>query len=100
MVYQIQTNRPGYALRQAQVELRERWDGQLTILYKGRPLNYTVYQEPPKQAELISSKMLNPELDARRASPKKRTTYVPPKDHPWRKFNLNNKADSSKSTEG
>jgi len=100
VVYQIQTNRPGYALRQAQVEVRERWDGQLTILYKGRPLDYTVYREPPKQAELISSKMLNPELDERAASRKKRKVYVPPKDHPWRKFRINNTTDPSTSTEG
>jgi len=99
-VYQIQTTRPGYALRQAQVEVRERWDGQVAILYKGRPLNYTVYREPPKQAELISSKMLNPELDARKANPKKRTTYVPPKDHPWRKFRISDKSDQPKDTEG
>ncbi len=100
VVYQIQTSRPGYALRQAQVEVRERWDGQLTILYKGRPLNYTVYQEAPKQAELISSKMLNPELDARRARLKKRTTYVPPKNHPWRKFRISNKPDQPTGSEG
>ena len=82
------------------MEVRERWDGQVAILYKGRPLNYTVYREPPKQAELISSKMLNPELDARKANPKKRTTYVPPKDHPWRKFRISDKSDQPKDTEG
>jgi transposase len=100
VIYQIQTNRPGYALRQAQVEVRERWDGQIAIFYKGRPLNYTLYREPPKQAELITSKMLNPELDAQVAAKKKRKVYVPPKDHPWRKFRISNQADQPKSPEG
>ncbi len=96
----IDAHRPGYALRQAQVEVRERWDGQLTILYKDRPLNYAVYREPPKQAELIPSKMLNPALDAQLAAKKKRKVYVPPKDHPWRQFRIHNRSDPSKSPEG
>jgi hypothetical protein len=29
VVYQIQTQRPKYALRHAQVEVRERWDGSI-----------------------------------------------------------------------
>ena len=64
-VYQIHSPRPAYALRHAKVEVRERWDGGLTILYKGKPLTHSVYREPPRQAELFSSKQLNPELDAR-----------------------------------
>jgi transposase len=90
-VYQIQSGRPSYALRHAQVEVRERWDGVLTILYKGKPLAHSVYREPPRQAELFSSKELNPELDARLAAKRKRKVHVPPPDHPWRRFRINNK---------
>lgn len=85
-VFQIHTPRPAYALRQAKVEVRERWDGTLQILYKGKPLEYAVYREPPRQAELIPSKALNPALDARRARSKRRKAQVPVPDHPWRKF--------------
>jgi transposase len=95
VIYQIQTLRPRYALRNVQVQIRERWDGALTILYKGKPLNYTMYREPPRQAELIPSKELNAELDARRQPKKKRKVYVPPADHPWRKFQIHPKSDSS-----
>ncbi len=96
--YQIQTERPGYTLRFAKVEVRERWDGAVTILYKGKPLSYTLYREPPRQAELISSKMLNAELDERLAEKqpkkkKKRKPAIPAPDHPWRKFRINNKSD-------
>lgn len=90
-VYQIQSGRPGYALRHAQVEVRERWDGSLTIFYKGKPLTHSLYREPPRQAELFSSKQLNPELDARIAAKKKRRVCVPPEDHPWRRFRINNR---------
>ncbi len=96
-LYQIQTERPGYTMRFAKVEVRERWDGNITILYKDKPLTYTIYREPPHQAELISSKMLNAELDARLAEKqpkkKKRKAAVPAPDHPWRKFRINNKSD-------
>jgi transposase len=101
VVYQIQTGRPTYALRHAQVEVRERWDDSLAIFYKGKPLAHTVYREPPRQAELITSKMLNPELDARLAAKKKRKVYVPPQDHPWRKFRYGKNSDQAgQSSEG
>ncbi len=93
VVYQIQTRRPAYGLRHAQVEVRERWDGHLAILYKGKSLAYTMYREPPRQAELITHKMLNPELDARLAAKKKRKVYVPPPNHPWRKFHYGKDSD-------
>jgi hypothetical protein len=86
VVYQIHSPRPAYALRQAQVEVRERWDGTLHILYKGKPLDYAVYREAPRQAELIPSKELNTALDRRAARPPPRKVQVPPADHPWRKF--------------
>ena len=92
VVYQIQTARPSYALRHAQVEVRERWDGALAILYQGKPLTYTVYREAPRQAELIPSKLLNAELDTRLAAKQARKGHVPPEDHPWRKFQISNKS--------
>jgi transposase len=85
-VYQIHSPRPAYALRHAKVEVRERWDGTVQILYRDKPLDYGVYREPPRQAELIPSKELNRVLDARTVRRKRRSVQVPPADHPWRKF--------------
>lgn len=85
-VYQLHTPRAAYALRHAKVEVRERYDGAVQILYKDKPLDYSIYRVPPRQAELIPSKELNAALDARHTPPKKRKVYVPPADHPWRKF--------------
>lgn len=91
-VYQIHTPRATYAMRQAQVEMRERYDGALQILYKDKPLEYSIYRAPPRQAELIPGKELNARLDHTRVRSKKRSVQVPAADHPWRKFRLS-KAD-------
>ncbi len=88
-VYQIHTPRATYAMRQAKVEVRERYDGTLQILYKDKPLEYSIYREPPRQAELIPSKELNDALDARRPRRKNHKAYIPPPEHAWRKFKIN-----------
>jgi hypothetical protein len=90
-IYRIRSGRPSYGLRHAKDEVRERWDHTLTIFYKGKPLAHSVYRKPPRQAELFSSKELNPELDARLAAKRKRKAYVPPPDHPWRRFQITHK---------
>lgn len=87
-VYQLQTGRAAYTLRHAKVEVRERYDGGLQILYKGKPLDYTIYREPPHQAALIPSKLVNPTLDARTKPTQKRKGHVPPPEHPWRKLKV------------
>lgn len=91
VVYQIHTSRAAYALRHAQVEVRERWDGTLRILYRDKPLEYLVYREPPRQAELFSRKELDAQLNERAHAKKKNKPHVPPPEHPWRKFRINNR---------
>jgi hypothetical protein len=77
VVYQIQTQRPSYALRNATVTVCVTAQQQLTILYKSNPLPYTIYHHQAKQAEVVSSKDLNAALKER--------TYAPPApNHPWR----------------
>ncbi len=95
VIYQIQTTRPAYALRNVHVLVREDRLGTITIEYKGRPLTYTVYQEKAQQAPVTSSKDLNAAVD-QHAKPraKKRTSHVAP-DHPWRHFQISNKSQSS-----
>jgi hypothetical protein len=79
LVYQIQTNRPTYALRNAQVTVCVNDREELTILYHGKDLPYSIYNQQAKQAEIVSSKQLNLTLKARSLPPK------PAPDHPWRK---------------
>ena len=78
-VYQIQTNRPSYALRNAQVTVCVNAQEQLTILYNGKALPYSIYKQQAKQAEVLSTKHLDAALPAKRLPPK------PAPDHPWRR---------------
>ena len=54
----------------------------ITLLYKGKPLPYTIFHKEVKQSEVVISKDLNTVIKA-----------VPSKsapDHPWRSLNLSN----------
>ena len=76
VVYQVQTERPTYALRQAVVTVCLDAHEKLTILYKGKPLDYTVFHRQAKQSEIVDTKQLNAAV---------RTPNIPAPDHPWRK---------------
>ena len=79
VVYQIHTDRPSYALRNAQVTVCVNPQEELTILYNGKALPYSIYQHQAKQAEVVSTKQLDAALQPKRLPPK------PAPDHPWRK---------------
>lgn len=78
IVYQIQTKRPTYALRKAQVLVCVNAQEEITILYNGKVLPYSIYKQQAKQAEIVSTKQLDLALKAKRLPPK------PAPDHPWR----------------
>jgi len=77
-VYQIQTERPSYALRNAQVTVCRNAQENIIILYNAKPLPFTIYNQQAKQAEVVSAKQLDHALQEKRLSPK------PAPDHPWR----------------
>ena len=79
VVYQIQTDRPSYALRNAQVTVCLNVQEQVTLLYNGKALPYTIYNQQAKQAEVVPAKQLDLALKEKRLPPK------PAPDHPWRK---------------
>jgi hypothetical protein len=74
-VYQIQTKRPTYALRHAPVTVCLDAQENLSILYKGTPLDYTVFHRQAKQSEIVDTKQLNALV---------RKPHKPAPDHPWR----------------
>ncbi len=88
VIYQIETQRPSYALRKATVVVRENAAGQVTIEYKGKPLTYTVHHEQVHQAEVVTSKQLPLKMDTVAATRAPRKPQVPPADHPWRRFQI------------
>ena len=77
-VYQIQTKRPSYALRKAQVTVCLDAQEQFTILYNGKSLPYAIYHSQAKQADIVPAKLLD------RALQKPRLPTQPAPDHPWR----------------
>jgi transposase len=77
VVYQIQTSRPTYALRKAPVTVCEDPNGAIAILYKGHPLDYTVFHKQQRQAEVVDSKAIETKL---------KKPHKPAKDHPWRTY--------------
>jgi hypothetical protein len=84
IIYQIRVDRPDYAMRKAVVTVVENPKGEVTVLYKNKPINFVVYYQHQKQAEVVPSKSIDFEL---------RNTFKshkPAPDHPWRQP-LNNK---------
>ena len=77
VIYQIQSDRPDYALRQAKVTLCENPQGEVTILYQNKPLAYTLYHQPPRQAEVVDTKTLDRQI---------KTPKSPAPNHPWRQY--------------
>jgi len=75
VVYQIQTDRPAYALHKASLTVCQNEQGKVTILYKGEELTYTIFRKQERQAEVVTSKQVA------------RKSWRPAKDHPWRRSN-------------
>ncbi|MCJ7532504.1 MAG: hypothetical protein MUO64_15920 [Anaerolineales bacterium] len=77
VIYQIQSKRPGYAMRNAQVTVCEDAKGNITILYKNHPLYYTLYHKPQRQAEVVDTKTLDHQI---------KIPKPPAPNHPWRSY--------------
>ena len=77
VIYQIQSDRPDYTLRNAQVTVCENAHGEVTILYKNAPLPYSIYHQPARQAEVVDTKTLDHQIKLPKA---------PAANHPWRQY--------------
>jgi len=92
IIYQIQTERPTYAMRYAPVTVIEDMEGNITIYYKQQKLEYAVFHRQPK-SEIADSKQLNLAIDALVRGcnvPAKvvKVPWIPPVDHPWRQWQI------------
>ncbi len=77
VIYQIQSTRPDYTLRNATVTVCENAQGVVTILYQHEPLPYTIFHKPVRQAEVVDTKTLDHQL---------KIPKPPAPDHPWRTY--------------
>ena len=72
VVYQIQTDRPAYALYKASVTVCQGDNGNVILLYKGEELAYTIFHQQERQSEIVTAKQVT------------RKPFHPAPDHPWR----------------
>lgn len=85
VIYQIQTKRATYTMRSAHVEVRESSSGVITIEYKGRPLEYSIYREQERhQARVIPAKHVA--MPRSCVTPPQKKPSGVPLSHPWRRF--------------
>ena len=82
-VFQIQSDRQAYALRKAQVFVREKEDKSIVVLYKGKSIAYSTYASQQKQCEVVDSKRLNECMDNYLQQSSK-SKYKPSNRHPWK----------------
>lgn len=100
VIYQIKTKRAAYTMRKAHVEVREQNTGTITIEYKKRPVEYTVYQEKEqRQAKVVEAKLLQPTAPRVALRPKKQQRPVP-LSHPWRRFNFTDNSMQARERRG
>src|SRR5580658_8699084 len=71
-IYQIKTDRESYALRKTKVFVHEYRDGSVKVFYKGKPLDFTVYERQEKQGEIVDAKQLNEFIDRMQKSQKEK----------------------------
>jgi hypothetical protein len=88
VVYQIQTERPTYTMRNAIITVCVDARQNVTLLYNGKSLPYTVFHKQAKQAEVVLAKDLNQTIKTKPAP----VPHKPAPDHPWRTFSFSKKS--------
>ncbi len=83
-LYQIKIKNIGYAMRGANVTVCEDFNGNVTILYKGRSLNYETFKRGEKLPSIEDDKTINNAVGKAIEKQKTRTSYKPSINHPWR----------------
>ncbi|MDQ6977357.1 MAG: ISNCY family transposase [Ghiorsea sp.] len=85
-IYQASIKGIGYAMRGATVTICEAFDGSVSLLYKGKSLQYTTFKRGDKIPEPVSEKSINQTVNQAITKQSQRANYKPKPDHPWRKL--------------
>jgi hypothetical protein len=93
IVYQIQTERPTYTMRNAIITVCVDAKQNVTLLYKGKSLPYNIFHKQAKQAEVVLAKDLNQTIKTKPAP----VPHKPAPDHPWRRFQISRFAKKSRN---
>lgn len=86
ILYQIQAHQQAYTLRKANVTVCDH-QGEVTLLYKGRKLDFKTFDKGNQPAPIADSKRIQS-----MTLNKPKMTSKPKAEHPWRKTNPSTKA--------
>ena len=79
IIYQIKTNKPGYGLRHAIITVCKDLSGVISLLYKGRALDYVCHKKQKRAPGIVGAKQLEVKLEQIKK-------YIPGPNHPWRRY--------------
>ncbi len=83
--YQIQTETKGYRLRHTSVTVIESFGGVITLLSKGKALEYRTYQLDEQPAVIVDEKGINAIVEQTKIQQLAKPKYKPSPDHPWKR---------------
>lgn len=69
---------PSSIMRRHRAEVREHFDGEIEILFKSRRIKYQDVTENENKPKINQPK---------KAKPKRKGKYIPPSNHPWKRWN-------------
>jgi len=77
VVYQIHTDRPAYALYKAPVVVCQDAQEKVTLLYKGTPLEYSLFHRQARQSDVVTAKQVD------HLAINQSKAHKPSPHHPW-----------------
>ncbi len=83
--YQIITKTKGYRLRQSYVTLCEAFNGEMTILQKGKTLAFRTLNKGEKPIPVVDEKTIHHTIEQAKLKQAKQLSYKPRVDHSWRR---------------
>jgi len=94
-LYQIKIKGIGYAMQGAWATICEDFNGNVTLLYKGRQLAYSTFKLGDNPPPIADEKTINQHVDLAIQTQHKQTRWKPAPDHPWRQYPNNQTPISS-----
>ncbi len=94
IIYQIKTAAQGYQLRKASITVCDDQQGNVTLLYKGKALEYSTLDKKNRVSDAVGRKELQQtsQFDGRTKG------HKPKADHPWRQYHDDNENGIGLST--
>lgn len=93
-IYQIKIETQGYAMRGARLKVCVDVNGDITLIYKGKTLSYTVHKKQNEATKVVTEKEINSLVDSFKTGGRTQR-HKPPANHPWRQYSTTQTAQSA-----